>query len=275
MHDSKGDRMVSQEGSASSPMFSADGKRLYYLLQRNNLSKTRELWQMDLVSGNSKVVLPGLQILDYDISQDETQVAFTVPAGERVSDIFVAAADRSTSPRLVVRGGSGVNFGADGQLFFMQFSDKANYLARIQMDGSGLERIQNLRITHKENVSPDGEWAITGDADGASGAFAVSRNGQVRRQLCSGECHFEWSADRKYLCLVMGTLARTEGKTYLIPAPHGIGSVDVPPQGFDGEGGLAGLRSIPQMGVAVGSDAQSYAFTKSSFGANLFRIPLH
>ncbi len=37
MHDASGDRMVSEEGSASAAALSADGKRLYYLLQKNNL----------------------------------------------------------------------------------------------------------------------------------------------------------------------------------------------------------------------------------------------
>ncbi|HTX34291.1 MAG TPA: protein kinase [Bryobacteraceae bacterium] len=275
MHDSKGDRMVLQEGSASLPVLSADGNRLYYVLQRNNQSAARELWQRDLTSGASKMVLPGQRILDYDLSPDETQVAFTVTGMGGVSDIFVAAADRATPPRLVVRAGSSVSFGPSGQLFFLQFSDKANYLARIQTDGSHLERIQNLRITSKEVVSPDGEWVITGDADGVSGAFAVSVKGQSRRQLCSGECHFSWSPDRKYLSLFIGSQSSTEGTTYVIPVPHGIGSLEAPKDGFDGVGGTSGLRSIQEVGMALGPDAQSYAFTKSSFRSNLFRIPLH
>jgi eukaryotic-like serine/threonine-protein kinase len=63
-HDAAGDRMVSQEGSASASSLSADGKRLYYLLQKNNQSDVQDLWQRDLVSGKSNPVLQGLRILD-------------------------------------------------------------------------------------------------------------------------------------------------------------------------------------------------------------------
>lgn len=275
MHDSKGDRLVSQEGFASAPLLSLDGQRLYYLLQRNNLSDIRDLWKRDLASGKVNPVIEGKRILDYDFSRDETQVAFTTAEAGGESDISVAAVDRSTPPHQVVRGGSMVNFGARGELLFMQMSAQANYLARVHLDGSRLERIQNLRITEKDGVSPDGEWAITGDADGVSGAFAVSVNGQVRRELCTTECHVQFSPDGKYLCLSIGSLSKSEGQTYIIPIPNGIAELKAPPDGFDGDRGLAGLRSIRQMGVAPGPDPETYAYVKAAFQGNLFRIPLH
>ena len=77
------------------------------------------------------------------------------------------------------------------------------------------------------------------------------------------------------MSLTIGSQFVTEGMTYLLPIPRGIGSLEVPPDGFDGTGGTSALRSIRQVGVAVGSDPESYAFTKSSFSANLFRVPLH
>jgi Tol biopolymer transport system component len=274
-HDSAGDRMVSQEGSASAPALSADGKRLYYLLQKSNRTEVKDLWQRDLVSGNSRSVLPGLPIVDYDISRDETQVAYTAVGAGNEKEIFMVAADRSTPPRQVVRGGDSVSFGAGGQLIFRQLGAHANYLARIQTDGSGLERIQNLRISDKTGASPDGNWVVTGDADGVSGAFAVSLKGQVRCQLCTGQCDAKWSPDGKYLYLTVGDPKRSKGQTYIIPIPRGVGLLDLPRDGLDAVGGLSGMRSIPGTFVAPGPDPQTYAFARSEFRGNLFRIPLH
>jgi Tol biopolymer transport system component len=272
-HDSAGDRMVSQEGSASAPALSADGKRLYYLLQKSSQPEVKDLWQRDVVSGNSRSVLPGLPIVDYDISRDETQVAYTAAGAGGEKEIFVVAADRSTPPRQVVRGGDSVSFGAGGQLIFRQLGAQANYLARIQTDGSGL--IQDLRISDKTGASPDGDWVVTGDADGVSGAFAVSLKGQVRRQMCTGRCDVKWSPDGKYLYLTTGDPRRSQGQTYIIPIPRGIGLLDLPRDGLDAVGRLSGMRSIPGTFVAPGPDPQTYAFARPEFRGNLFRIPLH
>ncbi len=230
------------------------------------------MWQRDLVSGKSNPLLPGLRILNYEISRDEKQVAFTVAGAGGERDIFVAASDRSTPPRLVVRGGDNVSFGAGGQLIFQQLSGKALYLARIQPDGSGLQRIQDVPIAQKSGVSPDGEWVLTGGAGTLVGAFAVSAQGKPHREICVTRCDAKWSPDGKYLYLTTGHPKRSNGLTYILPILPGAGIPDLPP--FD-ETGPSGVRSIPRMAVAPGPDPDTYAFTKSEFKGNLFRIPLH
>ena len=159
-HDAEGNHAVSLEGSAESPRLSPDGKRLYYLLRKSSSSDVSELWRRDLASGKSDPLLTGQRIVDYDVSRDEARVAFTVLIGGE-SQIFLAATDRSSPPRLVVRGGDLVSFGA-GQLFFRQVGGKADYLARVQEDGSGLTRILESEITEIGGVSPDGEWVTVG-----------------------------------------------------------------------------------------------------------------
>ncbi len=103
-HDAAGDHAVSLEGSASSPWLSPDGKRLYYLLRKTSSSDVSELWRRDLLTGKSDPVLTDQRIRDYDVSPNEAQIAFTAQVGDE-SQIFLAAADRSSPPRLVVRGG--------------------------------------------------------------------------------------------------------------------------------------------------------------------------
>jgi hypothetical protein len=67
-------------------------------------------------------VVTGQRIVDYDVSRDEARVAFTVVTGDE-SQIYLAATDRSSPPRPVVRGGDMVTFGA-GNLFFRQLGGK-------------------------------------------------------------------------------------------------------------------------------------------------------
>jgi Tol biopolymer transport system component/predicted Ser/Thr protein kinase len=280
IHDAAGDHAVSLEGSAGAPMLSPDGKRLYYLLRKSSSSNVSELWRRDLASGKSDPVLTGQRIVDYDVSRDETRVAFTVLMGDE-SQIFLAATDRSSPPRLVVQGGDMVSFGA-GQLIFRQLGGKANYLARVQEDGSGLTRILETKIAEIGGVSPDGEWAaVGGRIESEIGTFAVAVRDRAQRRICAGPCFVQWSGDGKYMYVSTNSRFAATGSTkltYIIPIPHGFGLLNLPASGIDGasEAELAGIQSIPQgPDVAPGPDPQTYAFTRSAFQGNLFRIPLH
>jgi len=277
-HDVAGSHAVSLEGSAWSPWLSPDGKRLYYLLRKSTSSNVSELWRRDLISGRSDPVLIGQRIMDYDVSRDEARVAFTVHVGDE-SQIFVAAADRSSPPRLVVRGGDQVSFGA-GQLFFRQLGGKADYLARVQEDGTGLTRILEAKTTEVGGVSPDGEWATVADLESMPGEYVVGVRRRAQRKICAGVCYLKWSADGKYLYVSpISRFSASESTlpTYIIPIPHGIEQLDLPASGIDlaSEQRLAGLQSIPQGNMSPGPDPQTYAFTTAAFQGNLFRIPLH
>jgi len=276
-HDATGDHAVSQEGSAWASRLSPDGKRLYYLLRKNSSSDVSELWRRDLASGKSDPVLTGQRIVGYDVSRDEARVAFTVLMGDE-SQIFLATADRSSPPRLVVRGGDMVSFGA-GQLFFRQLGGKANYLARVQEDGSGLTRILDSRIVEIGGVSPDGEWATVTDIGSVPGNFAVAVRDRAQRRICAAACVVQWSADGKYMYVALTTRfsAPSTKHTYAIRIPQGFRLLDLPASGIDraSEAELTGIPSIPQGDMSPGPDPQTYAFTNTTFQGNLFRIPLH
>jgi len=277
-HDAAGNHAVSLEGSAWSPWLSPDGKRLYYLLRKSTSSEVSELWRRDLLSGKSDRVLTGQRIVDYDVSPDETRVAFTVHT-ENEAQIFLAAADRGSPPRLVVRGGDEVSFGA-GQLFFRQLSGKAAYAARVQEDGSGLTRILEAKTTEVDGVSPDGEWAIVADLDSSPGEYVVGVRRRAQRKICAGVCFLKWSADGKYLyASPTSRFSASESTlaTCIIPISHGVERLDLPASGIDlaDREQLAGFQTIPQGSISPGPNPQTYAYTTSSFQGNLFRIPLH
>jgi len=278
-HDAAGDHAVSLEGAAATPRLSPDGKRLYYLLRKSSSSDVSELWRRDLASGKSDPFVTGQRIVDYDVSRDEARVAFTVRMGGE-SQIFLAATDRSSPPRLVVRGGDLVSFGA-GQLFFRQLGRTANYLARVQEDGSGLTRILDANVTEIGGVSPDGEWVAAGARIGSEiGSYAIGVRNGARRRICAGACFVQWSADGKYMCVSLTSrfsAPEVTSKTYVIQIPHGFGLLDLPASGLDSasDAELVGIQSIPQADMSPGPDPQTYAYASAAFRGNLFRIPLH
>ncbi len=278
IHDAAGDHAVSLEGSAEAPRLSPDGKRLYYLLRKGSSSNVSELWRRDLVSGKSDPLLMGQRIVDYDVSRDETRVAFTVLVGAE-SQIFLAATDRSSPPRLVVRAGDLVTFGP-GQLFFRQLGGQANYLARVQEDGSGLTRILETKIIEVGGVSPDGEWATASGIGTEVGTFAVAVRDHAQRRICGGACFVQWSADGKYLYVSFTTrvsVTKSNKNTHIIRIPRGFALAELPPSGLDraSDAELAGILSIPPAEMSPGPDPQTYAYTTAAFQGNLFRIPLH
>ena len=46
-----------------------------------------------------------------------------------------------------------------------QLDERVNYLARVNKDGSGRQRISSLAVIDKQGVSPDGEWVVAAAAE--------------------------------------------------------------------------------------------------------------
>jgi hypothetical protein len=285
LKDAKGENRLPVEGSASQPTFSADGRRLYYLLKKATSADSTELWVRDLAAGKSDPVLTDQKIVDYDISPDQKNVVFTVAAGGAMS-IFMAAVDRGSAPHLLTKDGDSVSFAGSKDLVFRQLGEKASHLARIHTDGTGLEQITEAPIAGKMGTSPDGEWAVTAgltDTSKTPGTYAVSLRDGRRRPLCTGACLVKWSLDGKFLFVTLerspsaGRLSLSaSGRTIVIPLPRGLAGAAIPADGFSAASDeFNGIRVIRQEQISPGFDADTYAYTTTEFQGNLFRIPLH
>jgi Tol biopolymer transport system component len=274
IHDAARERPLSPEGSAFSPKFSGDGKRVYYLLRKDN-SDANELWSTQLGSGTSNSALPGVPLIDFDISRDGQQVAFTARNGSDLQ-LFLAPLDGSAPPRPVIRGGDRVSFGGAGELVFRQLGAHVNYLARVKTDGTGLERIIDDPISDIAFVSPDGNWA-TVRGSGQDGTVAISLKDRTRKLICASLCEPRWSADGAYLYVTMNAPPWQGRPTLVFPIPTGTDLPTLPAQGLGphADEELPGIAKIRQDGPGPGPDPQTYAFVKSEFVGNLFRIPLH
>jgi Tol biopolymer transport system component len=291
LHDATGDRAISSEGYAEAVRLSPDGSTVFYLLRRDSTSSSAELRSLDLASGTTNTVLPGQSLLDYDISHEGRQVAFTTKADGGGWQIWLASLDRRTPPRRIAQAGDQVSFAGDDTLVFRSLDEKTNFLSRIKTDGTGRERIISTPILNKTRVSPDGKWALSmvagppGEASLQTTRFvAIPTAGGPPVPIC---CLGVWSADGK----MFYTSARRNGrlKTIAIPLPAGTSLPDLSephinsaveiPDSSDSVGATAASSTIAVTSLnpsfAPGRDRSTFVFVKQSIQRNLFQIPLH
>jgi eukaryotic-like serine/threonine-protein kinase len=291
-HDTAGDRVISSEGDAFAPQLSVDGRRVYYLLRRNHSYPALELRESHLDSGDAETVLRNMpvrlpdvtiQAADYEISRDEREVVFAKEQGRVGPEIWLASLDRSTPPRLLARGGDEVSFGSSGDILFRSLEGKANFLSRIKKDGSGREHISSTPILNKFAVSPDGNWVLASvPATGEQGeaiTVAVSTRGEASQRICPGYCPGRWTADGRFLFLVLEAVRGMTGTTLALPVPPGSSLPVLPRSGLPEPNPrnirLPGAVFIHHVMVIPGRDPTTYVFVQTDVRRNLFRIPLH
>jgi eukaryotic-like serine/threonine-protein kinase len=288
LHDASGERPLSTEGLAMAPRLSADAKRLYYLFRENPTSSVAELRSMEIATGKSDRVLPGVSMSDYAISRDEREVAFTsrTPSGE--SEIRLAPTDHRQPPHRVAQSGDEVSFGPAGDLVFRGLGEKASFLMRVKKDGTALTRIGSTPILNKFGLSADGRWALVGVAetrgDGSlagSNTVAMPLEGGLSKTLCLvSNCRAEWSAAGDFLYVTFPDTGggAAPGDTIVLPVETGTVWPQIPDRGLNpapSDRDVRGIRRLPHPFVAPGPDPSTYAFVVNDPQRNLFRVPLH
>ncbi|HEX3844446.1 MAG TPA: winged helix-turn-helix domain-containing protein [Steroidobacteraceae bacterium] len=270
IHDPSGERPVTSDAIASSPWLSSDAKRLYYLVASAS-DAPASLWRLDLQQGQNEPVLPGRDILSYDISPDEREVVFAVDHGGE-TQIWIAPLDRHLPPRLLARDADQPAFGGSEQVFFRLLGDKMNYLYRIQDDGSSKQRVLDFPIDQFLSVSPTGKWAaVLAVIDGEVSTAILGLGGEPFRWVRGGYWTTRWSPNGRYLYLdAQESAVSADGGTQAIAlgptAPPHIPSsaptaADILPHGTGG--------------FAPGPDPDTYAFSRIEWLRNIYRIPLH
>ena len=281
MRDAAGERQLSQEGAVSAPQLSADGRRVYYLLRQTSGSNDVALRVLDLESGNGERLLPGLSIVDYDISIDEREVVFTT-GGIDDRRIWLASLDLREAPREIARGGDQVMFGAGEQLVFRSLGETSNVLHRINKDGTGREQISDFGVTNLFDVSPDGQWASV-VASGSTEGYAIAVNGEPPRRLCDRfSCQAEWSTGGEffYLRYPSGQMgAQRAGRNNLIfPVTAGQMLPALPDGGLTAANvnetiAALGARVVEEDQLVAGADPSRDVFLRVATQSNLFRVP--
>jgi Tol biopolymer transport system component len=284
IHDAAGERPITSEGYASVPTLARDGKTLFYLdsgvsaaFSAVGPTPVGELRRVDLTTGKSDVLLPGMPVLDYDISRDEKNVVFTtVSNGE--PQIWLAPLDRRAAPRKITQPGDQVSFGSGAELVFRVREKQLNFLYRVRSDGNGREQIGSSPILYKWGISPDGEWVTATVPSGATASvdtvsipfetvFIPVHGGQPKK-ICGGGCSTIWSSNGKFVYTEHGTgwlaISLTAGQ--MLPNLNDAG---IDPRVKTISLDASGKR------LGAGPDPSTYAFERIEIRSNLFRIPLH
>ncbi len=285
IHDLRGDRALSSEGYAEGtpPVFSRDGKRLYYLLRRDSLESPAELWRADLAAGKSEIVLQGVSIGEYDLSNDEKEVVFSTQPPGQPSQIWVASLDRSAAPRRIAANSESLpHFGPNNKIVFRLTDGQAYYVGSMASDGTGRGRALPGRILNFENVSPDRRLiAVTAAVPNVTPppTLLVPLDGGPAIRICNSLCRPAWSPDGRYLYLQIpdksGQARNT--RTAAIPIPPDKTLPRLPPEAVLDPTEWAkvpGVKIIDHTGIGPGLDPSTYAYIKPSVHANLFRIPI-
>ena len=282
MHDQKGDRQISAEGFAAVPRFSADGKKLFFLVLSYTVHVAGfinvELYTADLSSGQLSALLPGVQMSGYDISPDGQQVVFAAYDSQHRPHLWMAPMDRSASPRqLFAEEGDEPLFAPGGVIYYRARQGNLNQLFRYQPDGTRT-KVDFPSVHELERISPDGKWisawAQTPADPKHSSHFAINTQDGHAVEVCPS-CYVFWTGDGSSLGMISDFLSPGVEKTYVMPL---IAGEDLPrlPQG-----GWQTLADLGPRGVSVidkyafpAPGRQGYAFLQQSFHRNLYRIPL-
>ena len=288
MRDASGERAVSIEGIAFAPKLSMDGRRLYYLLQRNSRDATFiELRTLDLATGKTDRPLPDRSVWQYDVSQDEREVVFMTRAENGAREIWLAPLDRSAPPRRITENADDPSF-AGSEIAFRELDTKAIYVTRIGKDGTARQRIIETPIIDKGDTSPDGAWVVaiasgTGERGPTPGTTIQSLRGGPPTLLCPGNCPSAFSADGRWLYVTLlgigqqpgsgaKTLAVRMGENGELPASLStvVGAAFAGTLPSD----QPGVRLLQGTFIAPGPDPSTYAYVKQEVQSNLFRIPI-
>ena len=272
LHERESGHQLTAEGSTSMPMFSADGKRLYFLRSERQ-EEARSLWARDLASGEMHQILPGLAMESYSVSRDGSRIAYVTGDPGGSVGLWIAASDRRSAPLRISSSDDSPNFLPDGSLIVRAREGGLNYIDRINPDGSARRRLAAQPIIDLIAVSPDGKWVVAAvpsanvELTAAVTAFVVDGSASV--PLCSGYCTLAWDTTGKHIYL---NYPDTFGAgTYVIPVredvilPGGARRVDALNR--------KSLTLLP-WDVATGRDTDEYAYVVQTIRSNLFRIPL-
>jgi eukaryotic-like serine/threonine-protein kinase len=288
-HDKDGDHQVSSEGNAIAPEFSSDGNSLYFLMTNGQTSEY-ELWVEDLRDGKTERLLPGYSMGSgsmlqfgsdhpYAISRDGKQVAFAMKDQSGHNGLWVAPANRRSSPVRISSVGieDSPFFLPDGDLLFRAAEGGSNYLYRMKSDGSGRRKLTSERVLDVLTVSPDGRWIVAAspnpDQEHTVAVRALAVDGNEAVTLCLDYCYFHWDTAGKFVYVYIPQLHES---SYALPVVHDSGLPKISPGDFariEHEANAKTITAIPQV-VHSAVSPSLYAYTRQTTRRNLYRIQL-
>jgi hypothetical protein len=297
----EGERQISVEEYAFSPVASVDGERVYFLSRAGAARRAVNAGNLivtSLRSGAREPLLPGHSMAHFDLSADDSVIVF-VSASDDASQrgVWLAPLDRSGAPRRVYDGATERAFFDPAQnIYFLAADGPRRYLHRLRSpDYSASERIHPDRVYYIFSISPDGEWVIVGALPGQGEGIqeiAISTRGQPPRMICSycgggaGPARIlapplSWTRDGRTL-LASAQFVSQEywmGASFTVAIPVRPGAMlpDLPIGGIESVRDYTsqkGARIIQQKNVLPGATSDQLFTYQPTTLRNLYRLQL-
>jgi DNA-binding winged helix-turn-helix (wHTH) protein/Tol biopolymer transport system component len=290
VHNASGDRQVTFEGDARvpgvgfggggpHPAFSPDGTKLFYLVGNNTARDSRPgaVWVVDLESGKSEPVLPGITVNSFEVAPDGKRIAFVSLNELGKTSVWMATLDHSTAPRKLTTLESAIpQFIQGGAFFFRETEAGADFVSVLKADEAGPQRVSTQPFLQYAQASPDGKWWVTGLVD----MKATPMSGGPSIRVCDF-CEVAWGSGGKYFYVRLRDVGSMgKGKVYVIEVPSGQTLPTLPPTGIHSADDFKGMNVVSVIdtsGFSVfspGPNPTTYAYTRKNVQRNLFRIPL-
>jgi hypothetical protein len=297
IRDERGEREISREGYAfvptepeggtSQPLPGA-GHSVFYLVRQGAVrfsghrERAGELWATDVETGRARAILPGRQVIGYDISRDGTQVAFAALDQGGSSYVWLARLDGSQAPRRLTEFvADSPRFDATGSIFCRGFDNGTRFVYRLR-EGHAPEKAIQQPVLFFETTSPAGDWLIAkvqpaegADGNHASVAFSTAGGSPVR--LCDNSCNVDWTPSGRSLVIRLGVQSSAPPtKTVVVALESGTTLPPWPLRGIRSGEDLSSLRVIREIdGWVYPSDTGSaYVFARNTTRRNIHRVPL-
>ena len=296
VHDERGEREISREGYAFVPAIpnegtsqplSVDGRFVFYLVRQGAVrlagpgERAGELWATDLETGRHRSILPGRQVIGYDVSRDGSQIAFAALDERGTPHVWLTRLDRPDTPRRLVEFESdSPRFDARGDLLCRGAENGRRFIYRLR-EGRAPEKVIPSPVIFFHAPSPDGAWVVAKvqPADRQEGylatlAFPMAGGSPVR--LCD-TCDVDWTSSGQLLVMrFTPSTPIAPGRTVLIALEPGSALPRLPPQGIRSRDDLSHLRIAREVqGWVYPSDSGSrYVIERRTTQRNLHRIPL-
>jgi Tol biopolymer transport system component/DNA-binding winged helix-turn-helix (wHTH) protein len=284
IHDVHGERSLSSEGEVMSsprPSFNRAGTVLYYALRRSN-GGGPELWRMNIQSGASEAITPGVAVTAFDISPDEKEVVYSTVSANGSSQLWVGPVDRSSPPQRLGNGGEiSPYFGSRGQILFLCAEGKFNYLEESNRDGSSRSKVVPYPVSALNGISPGRHWITAASLNSQRNivdSVLIPVDGGPAHILCDYFCDTNWSTNGDWL-FVKGVFENPgeSGRSLAIPVGLDEHLPDLPPAGIPVQrqaSAIAGAVSVARDDLIPRKGPADFAYVKTAVHRNLYRISL-
>jgi hypothetical protein len=271
-------------GGASQPL-PADGRWVFYLVRRGALrfsgpgERAGELWATDLGSGRHRSILPGRQVIGYDVSRDGSQIVFAALDERGTSHVWLGRLDSLDRPRqLASFEADSPRFDVSGNIFCRGTENGRRFIYRLREEHVPEKAVQQP-VLFFQTTSPDGAWLIAqvepaDRQDGYQVAMAFPTAGGPPVPLCH-PCEVDWTSSGRSLVIRLGSPAVPD-KTVVVALESGTTLPPWPARGIHSQQDVSSLRIAREVpGWIYPSDSGSaYVFTRRTVHRNIYRVPI-